>query len=86
MPVWEAALADENRRALEAGWRVAQEAGVVESIISDEDQAAFEEIYSREAEQNAALLSRYGIDGRRVLAKARASIAANGRVECREPN
>jgi len=85
IPVWESALADENRRALEEGWRVAEEAGVVESVLGARDQAAFEEIYAREAERNAALLARYGIDGVSVLAKARASIDEDGSVQCREP-
>jgi TRAP-type C4-dicarboxylate transport system substrate-binding protein len=85
IPVWEAALADENRRALDEGWRVAQEQGVVEAIISDADQAEFDALYLQEAERNAASLSRYGIDGERVLAKARASIGEDGRVQCREP-
>jgi len=84
IPVWEAALADENRSALEAGWRVATDAGVVESILGAADQAAFEDIYAREAERNAGLLARYGIDGTSVLAKARASVDPDGRVRCRE--
>jgi TRAP-type C4-dicarboxylate transport system substrate-binding protein len=83
IPIWEAALADENRRALDEGWRVAQEHGVVESIISDEDQSAFDRLYAREAERNAAELSRYGIDGTTVLATARASVGEDGRFECR---
>ena len=82
IPVWEAALADENRRALDEGWLVAQEEGVVESIFSEQDQAAFDDLYSREAEHNAAVLSRYGIDGTSVLALARASIGDDGRVRC----
>jgi TRAP-type C4-dicarboxylate transport system substrate-binding protein len=81
--VWEAALADENRRALDEGWRVAQEQGVVETIINDEDRAAFDRLYAREAERNAAELSQYGIDGASVLAKARASVGEDQRVECR---
>jgi TRAP-type transport system periplasmic protein len=83
IPVWEAALADENRRALDEGWRLAQEQGVVESILSDEDQAMFDRLYSREAERNAAELARYGIDGASVLAKAQASIGKDGYLECR---
>jgi len=83
IPVWEAALADENRRALDEGWRVAQEQGVVESIISDEDQAAFDRLYAREAERNAAELARYGIDGTSVLAKARALVGEDEPINCR---
>jgi TRAP-type C4-dicarboxylate transport system substrate-binding protein len=85
-PVWEAALADENRRALDEGWQYALEHGVVELAISAEDQARFDALYALEAERNAARLSRFGIDGEAVLAKARASIGADGRVSCREPS
>jgi hypothetical protein len=84
IPVWEAALADENRRALEEGWQYAQAEGVVESVISAEDQAAFDELYAQEAERNATRLERYGIDGDNVLASARASIDPDGTVTCRE--
>src|SRR5690606_15626657 len=82
IPVWEAALAAENRRALEEGWRYALEQGVVEVAISAEDQTRFDALYSLEAERNAAALSRYGIDGVSVLATARASIAPGGSVRC----
>jgi TRAP-type C4-dicarboxylate transport system substrate-binding protein len=84
IPVWEAALAEENLAALEIGWQVAQEEGVIELILSAEDQAAFDALYAREAERNAALLGRYGIDGLSVLATARASISPDGSVQCAE--
>ena len=84
IPIWEAALADENRRALDEGWRYALDNGVVEVPISAEDQARFEALYAREAERNAAALSRYGIDGAAVLAAARASIGLDGGVSCTE--
>ncbi|MBN1240082.1 MAG: TRAP transporter substrate-binding protein DctP [Gammaproteobacteria bacterium] len=84
IPVWEAALAEENRRALEEGWQYAVEQGVVETAISAEDQERFDALYSREAERNAAALSRYGIDGTAVLAAARASIGADGSIHCEE--
>lgn len=82
IPVWEAALADENRRALAEGWEYAQQQGVVELSISAADQARFDALYAREAERNAAELARYGIDGTAVLADARASIGADGNVRC----
>ena len=82
IPIWEAALADENRRALDEGWRYAVEQGVVELAISAEDQARFDALYTREAERNAAALSRYGIAGTSVLSAARASIAEDGSVRC----
>ena len=83
--VWEAALAEENRRALEEGWQYAMAEGVVEVAISAADQARFDALYAREAERTAAELDRYGIDGRSVLAKARASIGPGGAVSCRDP-
>jgi TRAP-type transport system periplasmic protein len=84
IPIWEAALAEENRRALEEGWQYALEQGVVELTVSAEDQARFDTLYSREAERNAAGLSRYGIDGAAVLAAADASIGPDGNVSCAE--
>jgi TRAP-type C4-dicarboxylate transport system substrate-binding protein len=83
IPVWEAALAEENRRALSEGWEYAKEEGIVELSISDEDQAAFDALYAREAERNAAQLTRYGIDGAAVLEQARASIRDDGSIACR---
>jgi TRAP-type C4-dicarboxylate transport system substrate-binding protein len=82
--VWEAALADENRRALETGWQVAQQQGVVESIVSDGDQRLFDDLYRRDAQKNAALLARYDIDGESVLGMAMASISEDGGVHCTE--
>jgi TRAP-type C4-dicarboxylate transport system substrate-binding protein len=83
-PIWEAALAEENRRAQEEGWRHALAEGIVEVPIGAADQARFDELYAREAQRSAAALSRYGIDGAAVLADARRSIAADGSVSCRK--
>lgn len=85
IPVWEAALADENRRALDAGWQYALEEGVVEVPIGEKDAARFDALYALEAEGNAASLSRYGIDGAAVLEAARASITPDGSVDCARP-
>ncbi len=82
--VWEAALAEENRRAVDEGWRYAHEQGVVEVPIGAEGQARFDALYSREAERSAAALARYRIDGEAVLATARTSIASDGTVHCAE--
>ncbi|HVY64681.1 MAG TPA: TRAP transporter substrate-binding protein DctP [Gammaproteobacteria bacterium] len=82
--VWEQALADENRRALEEGWRFAQQQGVVETPISDADQQTFNRMYVEEAERNASELARYGIDGTRALRIAQASIRENGEIRCQE--
>jgi TRAP-type C4-dicarboxylate transport system substrate-binding protein len=84
IPVWEAALAEENRLALEDGWEYAVAEGVVEVPISAADQQRFDALYAQEAETNAAALTRYGIDGMTVLAHARASINPDGTVRCRE--
>lgn len=82
IPVWEAALARENRLALEDGWAFALDEGITEVPISASDQARFDALYIEEAERNASELSRYGIDGTAVLAAARASINADGTVNC----
>lgn len=82
--IWEAALAEENRRAIDDGWRYARELGVIEVPISDGEQARFDALYATEAENSAARLSRYGIDGEAVLAEARASIGPGGNVRCAE--
>jgi TRAP-type C4-dicarboxylate transport system substrate-binding protein len=80
--VWELALAEENRRSLDSGIEFAREQGVVESSIGAEDQAAFDRLYESEADQSAASLSRYGIDGMSVLESARQSIGPGGVIAC----
>jgi TRAP-type C4-dicarboxylate transport system substrate-binding protein len=82
--VWESALAEENRLALEDGWQYALEQGLVEVPLDAADQARFDELYSLEAENNASELARFGIDGSAVLAAARASIGADGIIRCTE--
>lgn len=82
--VWEHALAEENRRALDEGWRLAEERGVQRSEISDADQARFDALYLQYAERNAAGLARYDIDGMKVFRTARGSIAPDGRIACGE--
>jgi TRAP-type C4-dicarboxylate transport system substrate-binding protein len=82
--VWEQALADENRRALDEGWQLALREGVQHAVLGAEDQRRFDALYDQEAGRNAATLARYGIDGSAVLAKARASVGADGHVACGE--
>ena len=82
--VWEEALADENRRALDEGWKLAEETGVVANEPSAEEQQRFDALHLREAERNAQSLERYGIDGMKVFRISRASVAADGTVTCRE--
>jgi TRAP-type C4-dicarboxylate transport system substrate-binding protein len=84
VPVWESAVAEENRRALSAGWQLALQEGVTESVVSDADQARFDAMYEREARRNAEGLSRYGIDGMKAYGVARASVGAGGNVICLE--
>jgi TRAP-type transport system periplasmic protein len=82
IPVWEQALADENRRALDEGWKFAEKAGVIASDLPPTEQQRFDALYLREAERNAQSLERYGIDGSKVFRTARASIGADGSVTC----
>jgi TRAP-type C4-dicarboxylate transport system substrate-binding protein len=84
IPVWEQALAEENRKALDEGWKLAEETGVVASELSAADQQRFDALYLQEAERNAQSLDRYGIDGLKVFRISRASVAADGSVTCRE--
>jgi len=86
IPVWEAALAEENRRALDEGWAYAEAEGIIEVPVAAGDQARFDALYAEEAERTAADLSRYGIDGTAVLAKARAAIGTDGSVRCGGPD
>jgi TRAP-type transport system periplasmic protein len=82
IPVWEQALAEENRRALDEGWKFAEKDGVIASDLPAAEQRRFDALYLQEAERNAQALQRYGIDGSKVFRKARASIGADGTVTC----
>ena len=79
--VWEAALAEENRKAVDVGNRIAHKEGMVFSRISAADQARFDAVYTRGAENSVGNLQRYGIDGRRAYQVARSSITPGG-VRC----
>jgi TRAP-type C4-dicarboxylate transport system substrate-binding protein len=84
IPVWEAALAEENERALEEGWAMAKARKVATTTFSEADQQQFDELYRQEAQRNARSLARYDIDGEGTLAVAGASIGADGHVSCPE--
>jgi len=84
IPVWESALADENRRALDQGWQLALKSGVIETELSAADQLRFDELYLHEAARNARSLADYGIDGVPVFERARASVGEDGSITCRE--
>ncbi len=83
VPVWEAALAKENRAALTTGLDYAAEKGVQVHSISPAEQKRFEEMYLRDASSNAARLARYGIDGDRTFRLARASIGSSDTISCK---
>jgi TRAP-type transport system periplasmic protein len=80
--VWEAALAEQNRKSLGEGRELALRDGIAEVAISNADQIAFDKKYLEDAERNAKALSRYDIDGMSVLRTARASVQADGTVQC----
>ena len=84
--VWEAALSRQTSRAVQLGLETAQEARVEMIDIHPAAQAAFNDLYLEEAAKSAAALSRYGIDGAAVFRTARASIDAEGSVQCRQGN
>lgn len=83
IPVWEAALAEENRAAAERGLAEARARNVAFTQISAEDQERFDRLYLEDAEYNARALERFGIDGLATFRLARESIPARDRVECR---
>lgn len=81
--VWEAALAEENRKAVEIGRGVAVKSGVVFTRIGAADQRRFDDAYNYGAASSVGQLLRYGIDGRRAFQIARSSIGPQG-VRCSE--
>ena len=81
--VWEAALAGEIESALGKGFAEARGAGVSIVPMPVEEQHRFDALYLREAEANARLLDRFGIDGLAVFRTARAAIAGRDRIACR---
>lgn len=83
IPVWEAALAQENRAAAERGLAEARARNVSFTQVSAEDQGRFDRLYLEDAERNARALERFGIDGLATFRLARESIPARDRVACR---
>jgi TRAP-type transport system periplasmic protein len=84
--VWEAALARQTRDAQQAGLEFGKEQSMQFSTISPQDQQRFDEIYLRDAEENARALAELGIDGEAVFQQARASVTAEGGVNCARSN
>jgi TRAP-type C4-dicarboxylate transport system substrate-binding protein len=86
IPVWEAALARQTSTAQQTGLLYGEEQGMQFSVISPQDQQRFDEIYLHDAQQNAMSLDEFGIDGEAVFRLARASITADGGVNCAGSN
>ncbi len=71
IPVWEAALARQTRRAQEEGLAAARAGNVSELAIDVGEQRRFDALYLEDARRGAATLARFGIDGSAVFATAR---------------
>ncbi|MGV3556252.1 MAG: TRAP transporter substrate-binding protein DctP [Croceibacterium sp.] len=83
IPVWEAALAEENRAAAERGLAEARARNISFTKVSARDQERFDRLYLEDAERNARALERFDIDGLATFRLARESIPARDRIECR---
>jgi TRAP-type C4-dicarboxylate transport system substrate-binding protein len=86
IPVWEAALARQTLEAQATGLVFGKEQGMQFSTISPQDQQRFDEIYLRDAEENARALAGLGIDGAAIFRQARSSVTAEGGVNCARSN
>lgn len=82
VPVWEAALAEENRAAAERGLAEARKRNVRFTEISPADQERFDRLYLEDAQLNARGLERFGIDGLATFRLARASVPARDQIVC----
>jgi TRAP-type C4-dicarboxylate transport system substrate-binding protein len=82
IPVWEAALARENRAALDRGLAEARTRNVTFTSVPPADQARFDALYLRDAEVNARAMERLGIDGLAAFRTARSSVRPGGNVAC----
>lgn len=80
--VWEAALADEVRAAVDKGTAEARTNNVAFTTASLADQTRFEAIYLRDSERNARGLSRFGIDGLAAFKAARSAVTGKNRISC----
>lgn len=80
--VWEQALIEKNTLALDDGAALAREQGVSFTQLPAAEQQRFDDLYLAVAAQNAAALSRYGIDGDSVFAASRASVSSDGSISC----
>ncbi|MES2603563.1 MAG: TRAP transporter substrate-binding protein DctP, partial [Pseudomonadota bacterium] len=80
--VWENALIEKNKLALDDGLALARAEGVTFTQLPADDQTRFDALYLTIAEQNAAALARYGIDGNSVFAASRQSVRSDGSISC----
>lgn len=83
IPVWEHALAERTLAAVTTGADYGRSQGMTFTALSSQDQQRFAQVYERYAEETAASLDRYQIDGLSVYRTAKASINNDGTVECR---
>ena len=83
IPVWEQALSRRTFEAESTGADYGREHGMTFTEINAADQARFEEIYEHHAAETAASLQDYDIDGMATYQTAKASITADGGVDCR---
>jgi TRAP-type C4-dicarboxylate transport system substrate-binding protein len=84
--VWERALIRRTSEAVDTGIEYGRELGMQDTELPPQDQQRFLEIYTRHAQQSAAELERFGIDGMAVYRAAQASITPDGTTNCREIN
>lgn len=75
IPVWEAALAHEVRKAETEGMAMAKAEGMSILTVDPTEQARFDAAYDAEALKNARRLAEYGAPGEAIYRKARAVIA-----------
>lgn len=80
--VWEAALTKEIQAALDKGMAEARAQGVTIDGMSRAEQARFDALYLRDAQENARRLSRFGIDGLAAFRAARASVHGRDKISC----
>ncbi len=81
-PVWEAAIAEENRAAAARGLAEARARNIRFTRVSQAEQERFDRLYLEDAQVNARALERFGIDGMATFRLARASVRARDRVAC----
>jgi TRAP-type C4-dicarboxylate transport system substrate-binding protein len=85
IPIWEAALSNETRAAVQSGQIEGRAQGVHFIPLGAADQHRFDELYEEDAGRAADSLSRFDIDGSAVFKDARqisGEIERTGQVDC----